>query len=332
MSTHQTSNDPPHPLLPAQNPATLDADALPRPAGDIDRLLAVYLRTLSSASTIKTYNTEIRMSLSYLLDNLGKGRLEEITAEDLSLYREHLMGSYASATAAKKLAAMRRFLTFTYMVGATRINPEALKFFAKSPRVAQDPAYNVLTDDELSRMLAAARTSNWRDYVLLAVMVSVGLREAEVVGLKIGDFREVGDEQVMLRIEGKGRKIRALAISPELWHLVQRHVSLSGKSLVSRTDARKPLFASREGRDKPLTTRAIRYIIKKYARAARITKAISPHSIRHTVGTNMAINEAPLLVIQQFLGHSDPKTTLRYIRRAEDLASKAYTYNTLPSA
>src|SRR3712207_7750973 len=61
-----------------------------------------------------------------------------------------------------------------------------------------------------------------------------------------------------------------------------------------------------------------------------ITKAISPHSIRHTVGTNMALNEAPLLVIQQFLGHSDPKTTLRYIRRAEEVATRAYRYNTLP--
>ena len=44
----------------------------------------------------------------------------------------------------------------------------------------------------------------------------------------------------------------------------------------------------------------------------------------------MAVNEAPLLVIQQFLGHSDPKTTMRYIRRAEELAAKAYQYNTLP--
>ena len=90
------------------------------------------------------------------------------------------------------------------------------------------------------------------------------------------------------------------------------------------------MFPSREGRDKPLTTRSIRYLVKKYAVAGGITKAISPHSIRHTVGTNMAVNEAPLLLIQHYLGHSDPKTTLRYVRRAEELASKAYTYNTLP--
>ncbi len=222
-------------------------------------------------------------------------------------------------------------MTFTYMGRATGVNPEALRFFAKSPKVGQDSSYNILTQEELSRMLAAARLKNHRDYVLLAVLASTGLREAEVVGMKIGDFTEAQDDQVLLRVAGKGGKVRAVPISPELWRLVQHHVLLTGRSLVSHADARKPLFASREGGGgKPLTTRSVRYIVKKYAAAAGITKAISPHSIRHTVGTNMAVNEAPLLVIQQFLGHSDPKTTMRYVHRAEELAARAYQYNTLP--
>jgi integrase/recombinase XerD len=296
---------------------------------DPDRLISVYLRTLTSPQTIKTYNTELRMFLSYLEGEIGK-RLEELTAEDLSLYREHLIKTYASATAAKKLAALRRFLIFTYMAGATAVNPEALRFFAKSPRVRQDPSYNVLTEDELSRMLSAARTTNYRDYVLLAVMAGCGLREAEVVDIRIGDFRDVGRGEVLLRVRGKGDKVRNVSLSPELWQLVQRFVHLTRRTFNSHLDARKPLFLSRVGKDKTLTTRSVQNIVKKYVRAAGITKAISPHSIRHTVGTNMAVNEAPLLVIQQFLGHSDPKTTMRYIRRAEELAARAYQYNTLP--
>jgi integrase/recombinase XerD len=296
---------------------------------DPDRLISVYLRTLSSPQTIKTYNTELRMFLSYLEGEIGKG-LEELTAEDLSLYREHLIKTYASATAAKKLAALRRFLIFTYMAGATAVNPEALRFFAKSPRVRQDPSYNVLTEDELSRMLSAARKTNYRDYVLLAVMAGCGLREAEVVDVRIGDFQDVGRGEILLRVRGKGDKVRNVPLSPELWQLVQRFVLLTKRSFNSHLDARKPVFLSRVGKDKPLTTRSVQNVVKKYVRAAGITKAISPHSIRHTVGTNMALNEAPLLVIQQFLGHSDPKTTMRYIRRAEELATRAYQYNTLP--
>ena len=312
---------------------------LPVPANDLtpatnltpetDRLITLYLRTLTSPQTIKTYNTEIRLFVGYAMGEMGKN-LSDLTAEDVSIYREHLINTYAAATAAKKLAVLRRFLIFTFMTGATTVNPEALRFFAKSPRVRQDPAYNVLTEDELQRMLNAARADNYRDYVLLAVMAGCGLREAEVVGLKLSDFQDLDNDTVMLRVLGKGDKIRNVPISPDLWRLVQRYVLLSGRSLNSHTDARKPLLTSRVGKDKPLTTRSVQNIVKKYVRAAGITKPISPHSIRHTVGTNMAVNEAPLLVIQQFLGHSDPKTTMRYIRRAEELASKAYQYNTLP--
>lgn len=313
---------------------------LPVPAGDTtpaptlppetERLVALYLRTLTSPQTIKTYNTEIRLFVAYTVGEMGKD-LTGLTAEDVSVYREHLIKTYAAATAAKKLAVLRRFLIFTFMTGATTVNPEALRFFAKSPRVRTDPAYNVLTEDEVQRMLNAARGDNYRDYIMLAVMAGCGLREAEVVGLKLSDFQDAGkDDVVLLRVLGKGDKIRNVPISPDLWQLIQRYVLLSGRSLNSHTDARKPLLNSRVGKDKALTTRSVQNIVKKYVRAAGITKPISPHSIRHTVGTNMAVNEAPLLVIQQFLGHSDPKTTMRYIRRADELASKAYQYNTLP--
>ena len=312
--------------LPVPTGVATPAPSLPP---ETDRLIALYLRTLTSPQTIKTYNTEIRLFVAYAVGELGR-QLSDLTAEDVSLYREHLIDLYAPATAAKKLAVLRRFLIFTFMTGATTVNPEALRFFAKSPRVRQDPAYNVLTEDELQRMLNVARADNYRDYVLLAVMAGCGLREAEVVGLKLSDFQDAGNDAVMLRVLGKGDKIRNVPISPDLWRLIQRFVLLTGRSLNSHADARKPLLTSRVGKDKPLTTRSVQNIVKKYVRAAGITKPISPHSIRHTVGTNMAVNEAPLLVIQQFLGHSDPKTTMRYIRRAEELASKAYQYNTLP--
>src|SRR5918994_7046557 len=312
-------------------PQPLD-DTTPSPQSlipEAERLVAVYLRTLSRPQTIKTYNTELSLFICFLEDEMGKG-LGDLTAEDISLHREHLIGTYAAATAAKKLAVLRRFLIFTYMAGATTVNPESLRFFAKSPSVRQDPAYNVLTEDELSRMLNAARASNYRDYVMLAVMAGCGLREVEGVGLRIGDLREAAADQVMLRVLGKGDKVRNVAISPELWRLIQRFVLLTERSFTSHPDARKPLFTSRVGKDKPLTTRSVQNIVKKYVRAAGITKALPPPYIRHTVGTNMAINEAPLLVIQQFLGHSDPKTTMRYIRRADELATRAYQYNTLP--
>lgn len=312
--------------LPSRQPSP---PAPTEPADNTQRLISTYLRTLTSPATIKTYNTEIQALIRHLEEE-GVA-LGGITPEDLSVYREHTVKTYSPATAAKKLAVARRFLTFTHMAGVTGPGPEALKFFAKSPKVSEDPSYNVLNKEELSRMLNEAYRESARDYLMISVMAGCGLREGEVVEIRLGDFQEVDEEQVLLRVRGKGNKTRNIPISPALWQSVQRYIAASGRSLTSSIDARKPLFCSRVGRDKPLTTRSIQNIIKKYVRAAGITKPISPHSIRHTVGTNMAMNEAPLLVIQQFLGHSDPKTTLRYVRRAEELAARAYTYNTLTS-
>ncbi len=53
---------------------------------DAKRLLSVYLRTLNSQTTAKTYNTEVRMFLKFLDTNLGPGSgrgLGEITIEDV---------------------------------------------------------------------------------------------------------------------------------------------------------------------------------------------------------------------------------------------------------
>src|SRR5918994_2412862 len=190
-------------------------DTTPSPRNlipETQRLIAVYLRTLTSPQTIKTYNTELSLFIAFLEGEMGKG-LSELTAEDISVYREHLLATYAAATVAKKLAVLRRFSIFTYMAGTTTVNPESLRYFAKSPRVRQDSAYNVLTEEELSRMLSAARASNYRDYVMLAVMAGCGLREAEVVGIKIGDFREAAVDRVLLRVLGKGDKVRNVSIS-----------------------------------------------------------------------------------------------------------------------
>src|SRR5919205_4658714 len=114
-------------LLPAPRTHPSEMSAYPADLTGAERLISVYLRTLTSPQTKRTYNTEIRMFVSFLVGELGRP-LKEVTVEDLSLYRERLLQAYAPATAAKKLAALRRFLTFAYMGGVTRINPEALRF------------------------------------------------------------------------------------------------------------------------------------------------------------------------------------------------------------
>jgi hypothetical protein len=60
-------------------------------------------------------------------------------------------------------------------------------------------------------------------------------------------------------------------------------------------------------KDKLLDSRSVQNIVRKYVGAAGKTEAISLHVIRHTVVTNIALNEAPLLILQRLLCQSTPR-------------------------
>lgn len=61
-----------------------------------------------------------------------------------------------------------------------------------------------------------------------------------------------------------------------------------------------------------LTPRSIQRILKKYARAAGITKDITPHTLRHTFATDLLSSGADIRAVQEMLGHSSITTTQIY--------------------
>ena len=66
-------------------------------------------------------------------------------------------------------------------------------------------------------------------------------------------------------------------------------------------------------------------MIRSRCREAGITKRITPHSLRHSLATKCIEDGVEVTELQAFLGHADPKTTLRYVHRARNLdGSVAY--------
>jgi site-specific recombinase XerD len=99
------------------------------------------------------------------------------------------------------------------------------------------------------------------------------------------------------------------------------------KYLEKRTDPNPYLFVSHDKRttkirrlkdqkitseDQPLTPRSIQRLIQKYARAAGITKPVTPHTLRHSFATDLLQNGADIRSVQTMLGHSSITTTQIY--------------------
>lgn len=176
-----------------------------------------------------------------------------------------------------------------------------------------------LTEEEASAILRCPdrRTEQGRrDYAILLLMLSTGLRKAEVCSLRVSNISIYRSYKV-LDIVGKGGKHRRIPLRKEVLFALGeywRSAELGGATA-------DPFFltlGSGPYPKRPLTPTAIEELVVKYARMAAIGKRISPHSLRHTFATNLLQKGVDLKTVQILLGHSSPSTTLIYLHSNDE--------------
>jgi integrase/recombinase XerD len=166
--------------------------------------------------------------------------------------------------------------------------------------------------DEVDRLLAAPGRSTprgLRDSAMLETLYAAGLRVSELVKLRLGDLNLDAGYLVAF---GKGKKQRIVplgeaAIATLRSYIDSARVSFLGSSSRPSEDA---LFLTRLGHS--MTRQAFWKILTAHARAAGITKAISPHKLRHSFATHLVERGADLRSVQTMLGHADIGTTEIY--------------------
>ena len=93
-----------------------------------------------------------------------------------------------------------------------------------------------------------------------------------------------------------------------------------------------PLFTACKGHkvtDRRICTETLRYIVRKYAKKAGITKRVTPHALRHAAITHALVNGANILKVKEMAGHSSLNTTQRYLHDLETISDNAVDYNPL---
>ncbi|TMR03394.1 hypothetical protein ETD83_10840 [Actinomadura soli] len=196
------------------------------------------------------------------------------------------------------------------------------------PRPPAASATRGLSEDELQRLLAyAAVRESPRTYALLAVMVATGCRVSSVTGTTRGGLgRDRGHATLDLPV--KGGTMKRLVLPPFAGDALDRYLAdrdARDQERAAEPETDPPLFATRTGRpiDQPYVFR----LVRRLATAAGIDQAdqLSPHSLRHSVATLLLDRGHPLHIVQDFLGHADPRTTRVYDRARESLdRSPAY--------
>ena len=170
----------------------------------------------------------------------------------------------------------------------------------------RERAKDYLSPAEVSKLLDAAKTGRHgvRDYLLLLMTYRHGLRVSETIGLR-RDELDLDRARLWVRRLKGGLSVEQPIAGDEL-RAIKRYLAM-------RADALPWLFVSE--RDQPLTRQGVNYLVEAAAARAGLT-GVHPHTLRHSCGFALADKGHDLRLIQDYLGHRDPRHTVQYTRTA----------------
>lgn len=177
-----------------------------------------------------------------------------------------------------------------------------------------------LTEEEAQAILRVPdrRTlQGKRDYAILLLLLSTGLRKAEICNLKVGDLKTYRS-QAVVDVIGKGKRFRRIPLKAETLLAIKDYLKADGNGV----SPDYPLFLTlgKHGRceKQGLTAKAVDCLVKAVAKKALIRKRIHPHVLRHTFATTLLDKGNDLRTVQALMGHSHIRTTEAYLHSTDD--------------
>jgi integrase/recombinase XerD len=311
-------------------PASLQSASL-RDA--VTKAIAAWLLRTPSAKTRTNYRRDLDQFLKFAgIERARSEQLLNTRPEDIAAWRELLQDQgLANSTVARKLTVLRSLFSYLQVYGYTGANPAHSKFVA-TPPVPRDGKTVALSPRDCRRLLDVPDPTTpvgLRDRAILATLAYSACRVGELVRLRVEDFKTSGEHRV-LALYGKGGKERTVPLHVEAVERLKAWIEAAA-IVADRSGPlfRPPLTSRGRGRDgfaaRLLTVRAIEYMVEKYARRLGLDPAVTVHSLRVTALSTARERGADVVDLQDFAGHSDPRTTLTYIR-SRDRLSKSPAY------
>ena len=275
-----------------------------------------YLRGQRDLSpvTIRNYLSDLRSFVAwYETKRIKSGevveasfQIEQITTPTLTRYRSYLQSQLKLAPASinRYLVTLKSYFAWAVRNKKITTNPatvvKLIPLVKSSPRLLSDASESAIVS-------AVTHHGSTRDRTIIILMLHTGLRAAEVCHLQV-EHIHLRKRSGYLEVYGKRNKYREVPLNVTARKILSEYLP---------TVKGNWLFASRKTKE-AITTRALGYLVNKYALIAGIEK-ISPHDLRHRFGYRMA-ETVPLHRLAQIMGHDSLDTTMVYVRgTSEDL-------------
>ena len=270
-------------------------------------------KTLTN-QTIQDYKEDFLQFQRYYPD---KKELTDLNKNDLNEFSyDQALNGLSPATIARRIATIKNFYMFLESDNLAKgIISEEITIPKKDKTLPQ-----VLSEEEINQLLNAPDLTSEkgiRDYAVLEILYSCGLRVSEAANLQIN---QINEQEEIINILGKGKKERIVPIRKSALKAVKTYINeVRNKHLVIDN---KAVFIGKNG--KRMSRQALYNIVVNNAKLASIQKEIHPHTLRHSFATHLLDNGADLRVVQELLGHTNIGTTQIYTHVTTKTLVKSY--------
>ena len=275
---------------------------------------ALWLEEGLSKNTLAAYRRDLTLYVKWLADHARC--LDDTVELDLQSYFSHRHTPGSKATSAnRRLTVFKRY--FRWALRESRIAVDPTLKLQSAKQALRVP--KTLTEAQVEALLAAPDTSNAlgiRDRTMLELMYASGLRVSELVELKVFN---VSLNDNVLRVLGKGSKERLVPYGEMAAQWLRQYLASARQELLAGKQT-QDLFVTVRGPHAGSAMSRVMFwmVVKKYALAAGIRSALSPHTLRHAFATHLLNHGADLRAVQLLLGHVDISTTTIYTHVARE--------------
>ena len=274
---------------------------------------AMWLEAGLAEASVASYRRDLQLA-----ERLCAKPLPDFSAADVQAVLAQLLDLQRKPSSlARMRVSLRRF--FAWMV-EERLRADDPTVLLEAVR-HEKPLPRSLSEAEVERLLAApdlATPAGLRDAAMLELLYACGLRVSELVGLPLST---VFLQEAVLRVRGKGDKVRLVPMGEQAAEMVERYCREARPLLLEGRVSDVLFIAARGG---AMNRRTFWKLIHDYAIAVGIRTAVSPHTLRHAFATHLVNHGADLRVVQMLLGHSNLSTTQIYTHVAEARLAKVF--------